>query len=647
MNDDTETTPQARSGDGGAPAGTAVRPRPVVPDPASLVPVASQVDAVSAPAVDVVTALYASTDLSATLREVAEGMAHRCGFHSAAVSLFRSSEELEFVVVTGDPDAEEALRGDITPTSEILGMMSQALDWGPLRFVPHDRALQFAEHIYVGSEDEAPHPRAWRPYDMLMAPMRDARGQLLGMLWLDRPIGGLRPDEHQRASIARHVDAAARSVVVALEQHRLAEAVRLAGATRRVVRTVSAQKHRLPDLVQAVQEIVREGFGVDEVHVLVPDAFGWPTADPLLDLHEDAPAEPAETPPWLEPRTALVLGELADRCWKQQRSAICSAQRSAPGLLGSDEHAHLVEVLAASGCESLMVAPVGTGNEVLGHVLMVRCRRLDWSDEEADAAVDIGHDLGRAVLTARARQREEEASRYREQLMRTMAHELKNPLAASIGFGIVMGELLDEARPGIEPGLAQQLDRSLAGIGRASDRLRGIVDDLLAMARLERAPSLRSLTPVDLTAVVADAVTMASGQAAPRGIRVLGTLPDHPVMVRAESADLQILVSNLVGNAVKYSYPDGEVRVRLIATQDEEPSVALTVSDDGIGISVEDQARLFEEFFRSANPEAASAPGTGLGLAIVKRTVERYEGRIEVTSDPGHGSTFTAVLPGV
>ena len=107
------------------------------------------------------------------------------------------------------------------------------------------------------------------------------------------------------------------------------------------------------------------------------------------------------------------------------------------------------------------------------------------------------------------------------------------------------------------------------------------------------------------------------------------------------------MVSNLVGNAVKYS-PDGtDVRVTLSEdpTAGTHGEVVLEVTDQGIGISAADQEHLFEEFFRSEDPEAVRQPGTGLGLAIVKRVVDRHGGRITVRSAPGEGSTFTVRLP--
>ena len=117
----------------------------------------------------------------------------------------------------------------------------------------------------------------------------------------------------------------------------------------------------------------------------------------------------------------------------------------------------------------------------------------------------------------------------------------------------------------------------------------------------------------------------------------------YDAVVGGDPEELRRLVANLVSNAVKYSLDGGTVEVGLERRADE---VVLTVADHGLGISEEDQERLFIEFFRSTNPEALRRPGTGLGLAIVARIVARHEGRIDVDSALGRGTTVTVTLPG-
>jgi signal transduction histidine kinase len=119
-------------------------------------------------------------------------------------------------------------------------------------------------------------------------------------------------------------------------------------------------------------------------------------------------------------------------------------------------------------------------------------------------------------------------------------------------------------------------------------------------------------------------------------------VPAAPLPVSGDPVRLGQIFENLLSNAVKYTPDDGCVDVVLESVDD---LVRLSVRDTGIGISADDQDRLFEEFFRSADPEARSRPGTGLGLAIVARVVERAGGTITVQSARGAGSTFLVELP--
>ncbi len=103
-----------------------------------------------------------------------------------------------------------------------------------------------------------------------------------------------------------------------------------------------------------------------------------------------------------------------------------------------------------------------------------------------------------------------------------------------------------------------------------------------------------------------------------------------------------MIVSNLLENAVKYGREGGRAELRVAR---DGPYVSVSVRDDGIGISPEDQAKVFDEFYRARNEQTASITGTGLGLSLVKRLAEMHEGTVRVESVPGEGSTFTVSIP--
>jgi signal transduction histidine kinase len=566
-------------------------------------------------------------DLARVLGAIAAEMARAGGFRVSAVSLFRASDELEFVVVEGDPDAVAELTGDITPTPVAMAMLERAERWGPLRFLPHDEAVELLDHIWVGAAEgdgADTHPDAWQPCDLLMAPLTDADGALQGIVWVDLPLDGRRPGPDQRRRLGEHAQRANRTMVEALEQERLREQVRLADAARRVVRTATADLD-LGRLVQTTIDSVCDGFAVDEVRVHLL------AEEDVADLDE----------------VSLQSRLLAERCWRDQQVAIVSHRRAAPALLSAEEHAVLLDGLHDQGDTSLLLTPLGAGPECVGRLLMFRHDRTDWSDEEASAALDIGHDLGRAVLNARSFEREQQAAAYRQQLIATMAHELKNPLAAVGGYLDMLEMFLAE-----EPGTSTQVQRSLRGIGRATRRLDDIVADLLTLARFDEVADPVPVEPHDLAAIVHDVVEGLVVQAEARGVRVRVHAPPGGARVSAEPADLERLVVNLVSNAVKYSHDGGEVDVHVEQAGDAGDSgdaasgVVLRVADHGIGVAPAEQRRLFDEFYRSADPAAASQPGTGLGLSIVQRIVGHLDGEVDLESVPGEGSVFTVTLPG-
>jgi signal transduction histidine kinase len=182
---------------------------------------------------------------------------------------------------------------------------------------------------------------------------------------------------------------------------------------------------------------------------------------------------------------------------------------------------------------------------------------------------------------------------------------------------------------------------SLAAIGRASQRMSRVIEDLLLLRKIGEAHKPLASESVDLVDLVHEAVAMTALLVQSRNLVVEVVAPEQPVLARGEREELDKVVLNLVSNAVKYTPPGRQIRIHL---QTDAKVVSLRVADEGLGISEQDQAQLFTEFFRSNNPAAVAQPGTGLGLAIVKRIVERHRGTVEVDSTLGQG-TFTVTLP--
>jgi signal transduction histidine kinase len=179
-------------------------------------------------------------------------------------------------------------------------------------------------------------------------------------------------------------------------------------------------------------------------------------------------------------------------------------------------------------------------------------------------------------------------------------------------------------------------------MSRGATRLGRVVDDLLLLSKVGDPSHAIIPAPVDLVPLVAEVVDLIDVQARQKGIPITTEVSGGWLVAHGDAWEIDRVVTNLLSNAVKYTAPGGSVGVRL--WRDDE-GVHVTVRDEGLGISAADQERLFDEFFRSTNPEAVREPGTGLGLAIVKRIVDRHDGRISVDSEVGRGSVFTVTLP--
>jgi signal transduction histidine kinase len=249
----------------------------------------------------------------------------------------------------------------------------------------------------------------------------------------------------------------------------------------------------------------------------------------------------------------------------------------------------------------------------------------------------------RAVITALERsdyaeglERERAVAEYRAQLMSVLSHEVQNPLTV----------ILQNAELLLTEGEHDELTlHGLQAIQRGARRIEAMGRDLLVLARVGK-PDRPLDDVVDLVRLARGVVELLGTEADNRRIGVDVEARVDRLEVTGDVRDLDALLTNLVANAIKYSEPDDRVRVRLDHVEAGGRSDArIEVVDQGVGIREADQARVFEEFFRSPDPRVRLRPGTGLGLAIAERAAARHGGRIEVESSPRTGTRFVVTLP--
>jgi two-component system phosphate regulon sensor histidine kinase PhoR len=563
------------------------------------------------------------------LRLIADDARRRAGFEVCAIEVLRADDVLEIVAVAGSDDGEAALMRQASPLSAMKPALALGAEYGAWTFVAHEwltpeAARGLTDYSWVPDLPDSHDPTLWNALDMLVARVVDDRGHLRALVYLDLPVDGRRPTPARLRSLTDDMQLVLRAVLSSLDREELSQQLRLVAAAREVVRAASGHAG-LDDLLDQTRGHLAAGFRADDLAV---EVFGSARCTTGGAAH-------------LDETLAGVVAEAARRAWASQGVVVVE-----PGRVWGDEQldrAHrpdLTDHLVRHGSGELVVVPIGAGRDPLGLMVIARdLGRARWTENDGWAAVDVAHDLGRAILQVRAHEREQELiaelrrlDSYRAELVATVSHELKNPL------GVIMGhvEMMESL-----PDLPAAARRSLAAMTRGAGRLSTVVDDLLLLGEMGRPDTPQERVPVDLAVLADEAAADEQPRAAAAGVTI--RVAAYDAVVTGDPEELRRLVANLVSNAVKYSLDGGGVEVGLERRGDD---VVLTVADHGLGISEEDQQRLFTEFFRSTNPEALRRPGTGLGLAIVARIVSRHGGRIDLDSALGRGTTVTVTLPG-
>lgn len=418
----------------------------------------------------------------------------------------------------------------------------------------------------------------------------------------------------------------ARVVLSALEHQDLSARLHLAGETRRIARAATGATS-LEDVLHTAADDIARAFGLAGLCARVVGS-ATTIAHPACGR-----ADPGDVP-WLDRSGDACAAAL----WRRQRVGVLSVDSRGPDdPAGADD---VRAYLRSRGYGSAAVVPLGAGPEVLGWLVLLRGASAPaWTGVEAAAAFDLGLDLGRVLVGARTLARErrliaelQAVDAYKNRLIGTVSHELRNPLSAIRGNLELIGDV------DLDPTVRRAVDVAERGVGRMSR----VVDDLLRLARTldDQAPA--GTDRVELGGVVRDAADLLAEEARRGGVPLRVVVPEGPADVLGDRDLLGQIAVNLLSNAVKYSPSGRPVRC---AVRVEGAEVELSVADRGIGISGEDQRRLFTEFFRSADPAVHAQPGTGLGLAIVDRLVRRHGGRIDVESELGSGTTVRVRVP--
>ena len=242
----------------------------------------------------------------------------------------------------------------------------------------------------------------------------------------------------------------------------------------------------------------------------------------------------------------------------------------------------------------------------------------------------VTHNIGQSEMTHRYEEAQE-AVAAREEVLKVVSHDLRNPLST---IGMAASLLLEEE--GLAPAVRT---RQLQTIKRAGERMNRLIQDLLEVAKLEAGRMALKIRPVEVGALVAEAFDVLNPIAGAQSITLETEVAAGLPSVEADAGRIQQVLSNLVGNAVKFTPAGGRVTIRAVAV---ENTVRMSVADTGAGIPAERLEHVFGRFWQA---DRTDRRGLGLGLAIAQAIVEAHGGRIWAESEVGKGTTFYFTLP--
>jgi len=358
----------------------------------------------------------------------------------------------------------------------------------------------------------------------------------------------------------------------------------------RLYESAITERRRLDALLEASADgimVLRPDMSIERFNRALVTLTGWSVQD-AADRHHD------EVIVWARQASKMTLEQAAAQGWPTRASRTLYVEGELRRRNGS--------VVSVGITYAPLMAPAGRLLNIIGIVRDITRFR------EADVLKDT--------------------------FISVVSHELKTPAAIIKGYAETLRR--PEARRNVS--LA---DEMLGAIAEESDRLARLVDDLLDASRLQAGGlPFRDVEDVDLRLIARRIVERYSAQATRHNL-VLEFPEDFPV-IRGDPQRLEQMLDNFVSNAIKYSPRGGDVVIKGESTPAE---VVISVKDQGVGIPLDEQEKIFDRFYRVESPETRAVSGTGLGLYLTRAIAQAHGGRCWVVSRPGYGSTFFAALP--
>jgi PAS domain S-box-containing protein len=530
----------------------------------------------------------AHRELEAALRESERRF--RLALRNSPVIVSSVDRELRYTWVYNPHssfDAEACLgkRDDeLSPpehTSELVALKREVLESGS--------AKRREVRVRVGTE--------LRFYDVSAEPLRDEFGEANGLTVAATDITDCKRREGQKELLA-HAGAVLSSSLDSAEMlHMVARLL-------------------VPELSDwCVIDVMTEDGTLDHYHVAAADPRKEMLLRKMLDLHPHEAASPSHpVSAVLRDRRSLLLEEVTPELLA--------------GAAQSEAHGEIISELAPV---SSMIVPMVTRGRLLGAITLTAAESgRRFNREDLALAEELGRRAALALQNARLYERERSAVRTRDEVLSIVAHDLRNPLSAIGLYAHMLSESLK---------VGEREREGARAIGRLCEQADRLIRDLLDVGRIEAGELMVDCRPVPLGGLITPSVEVLRVAAERKPIALEVEIESGERLVSADPDRIAQVLSNLIGNALKFTRSGGRIVVR---ARPHGTEALISVLDTGSGIEPEHLAHLFHRYWQAKRTRRA---GAGLGLAIAKGIVEAHGGRIWAESEVDRGSNFFFTLP--